>query len=143
MTSTPPSDDDLRRILSSARTVAMAGASANPARASHTAMQSLLDAGFTVIPVTLNHREVLGQPTYRSISDVPVPVDIVNVFRRAEEAAALVEEAIEARAKVFWLDSGISNEVAASRGKLAGLEVVMDVGLAEAVQRLGVRARAE
>jgi predicted CoA-binding protein len=143
MTSSRPSDDDLHRILSSARTVAVVGASVDPARASHAAMQALLNAGFTVIPVTLGHREVLGQPAYRSISDVPVPLDIVNVFRRAEEATALVEEAIEGRAKVFWLESGISNEVAASRGKLAGLEVVMDVGIADVIQRLGVKAREE
>jgi predicted CoA-binding protein len=141
MTSSHPSDDDLRRILSSARTVAMVGASSNPERASHATMQALLAAGFTVIPVTLGHREVLGQQAYRSISDVPVPVDIVNVFRRAEEASALVEEAIDVRAKVFWLESGLSHEVAASRGRLAGLEVVMDVSIADAVQRLGVRAR--
>jgi predicted CoA-binding protein len=140
MTSPRPSDDDLRRILSSARTVALVGASSNIARASHAAMQSLLDAGFTVIPVTLADREVLGQQAYRSISDGPVPVDIVSVFRRAEEAMPLVEEAIETHARVFWLDAGISSHVAESRGRSAGLEVVMDISIVESVQRLGVRA---
>lgn len=116
----------LRRILMKHRTIAMVGLSAQWYRPSHFAAKYLLDHGYTVIPVNPAYREVLGQACYPSLREVPVPVDIVDCFRRAEEIPAIVEEAIAIGAKVVWLQLGVINAEAVRRAEAAGLEVVMD-----------------
>ena len=121
-----PSDPELRQLLSSASTIALVGASSNPDRSSHGIMWKLLHVGYRVIPVNPNETEVLGQKAYPSLADVPVPIDIVDVFRRAEFTPAIADEAVKVHAKALWLQQGVTNEDAAARAEAGGLTVVMD-----------------
>ncbi len=126
---TNPTDDEIRRLLINANTVAMVGASNNPDRASYGIMHKLQSVGYKVIPVNPRESEVLGEKAYPSLSDIPVPVDIVDVFRRAEDTPPIAEEAVKIGAKALWLQSGIWNEDAAARASAGGLTVVMDACL--------------
>lgn len=121
-----PPDDALRALLTDARVIAMVGASSTPTRPSHGIFGKLLAAGYQVIPVNPNEKEVLGQPAYASLSRVPQKVDIVNVFRRSEYIPEIAEQAVRIGAKALWLQSGISNQAAADRAEAGGLIVVMD-----------------
>ena len=102
-------------------------------------MKFLLGRGFHVIPVSPNETEVLGQRAYPSLAAVPEPIDIVDVFRRAEHTPGIADEAVKAGAKVLWLQQGISNEDAAARASAGGLTVVMDRCIAETTGALGIR----
>jgi predicted CoA-binding protein len=123
-----PVDDieGIRRILSSYRTVAMVGLSANWYRPSNFAAKYLLDHGFTVIPVNPAYREVLGQACYPSLRDIPQKVDVVDVFRKPGDVPPVVEDAVAIGARVLWLQIGVISHEAAARAEAAGLEVVMD-----------------
>jgi predicted CoA-binding protein len=121
-----PSDAEVRALLVSASTIAIVGASSKPERPSHGIMKKLLSAGYRVIPVNPNEREVLGQRAYPSLLDVPERIDVVDVFRRPEHTEALAGEALAIGAKAFWLQSGIVNEAAAAKARAGGLVVVMD-----------------
>jgi uncharacterized protein len=116
------------RILDTARTFAMVGASPRPHRPSHGVMRTLLDHGYEVIPVTPNASEVHGRRTYPTLEDLPadVRVDVVDIFRRSEAAGTHVDEAIAIGARAVWLQIGVIDEAAAQRARDAGLEVVMD-----------------
>jgi predicted CoA-binding protein len=129
-------DDELRRILGTTRTIAMVGASSNPAKPSHEIMKGLLAAGLTVIPVNPAETEVLGQPAYGSLEEIPGPVDVVNVFRRPEQTPEIADTAVTMGAKVLWLQTGIVSEEAARRARAGGLEVVMDRCIGGTVARL-------
>ena len=130
-----PSDQDIKTLLTDATTIAVVGASSNPEKSSHGIMQKLQRVGYRVIPVNPRETEVLGETSYASLSDVPVPVDIVDVFRRAEDTPAIADEAVKIGAKALWLQSGIVNEDAAARASAGGLIVVMDacIGATHAV----------
>lgn len=121
-----PSDDDLRRLLTEAKTVAMVGASSNPEKSSHGIMRKLQSVGYRVIPVNPNESEVLGEQAYARLEDIPVPVDIVDVFRRSEDTLPIADDAVAIGARALWLQSGISNEETAARAAAGGLMVVMD-----------------
>ena len=123
---TPPSDDAIRQLLTDARTIAVVGASSSPDRPSHGIMRKLLSVGYRVIPVNPRETEVLGQKAYASLADIPEPVDIVDVFRRAEDTPPIAGQAVGIHAKVLWLQSGIVNEEAAATAVAGGLTVVMD-----------------
>ena len=116
----------LRRILGTSKTLAVVGLSANWYRPSYFAAKYMLDHGYTVIPVNPSYPEVLGQKCYRTLADIPVPVDIVDCFRKSEEIPAIAEEAIAIGAKVLWMQLGVVNEAAKRKALGAGLEVVMD-----------------
>ena len=116
----------LRRILRESKTIAMVGLSANWYRPSFFAAKYLQDHGYRVIPVTPQYEEVLGEKCYPTLEDVPVPVDVVDCFRRVEEIPALADSAIAIGAKVLWMQLGIVHEEAAAKAEAAGLEVVMD-----------------
>jgi uncharacterized protein len=116
----------LRRILGTYKTLAVVGLSANWYRPSYFAAKYMLDHGYTVIPVNPAYTEVLGQKCYRSLSDIPVPVDVVDCFRKSEEIPAIADEAIAIGAKVLWMQLGVINEAAKRKAIAAGLEVVMD-----------------
>lgn len=120
------SPKDIARLLRECRTIAVVGLSSNPARPSNRVARYMLQQGKTVIPVNPRETDVLGRPAYTSLSDVPVPVDLVNVFRRSEEAGPVVDEAIRIQAKAVWLQEGVVDEAAARRAREAGLQVVMD-----------------
>jgi len=133
-----PSDDELRALLESARTIAIVGASSKLDRPSHGVMKILIDAGYTVIPVTPRESSVLGRQAYASLADVPAKVDIVDVFRRAEETPPIADAAANIGAKALWLQLGISNDDAAERASAAGLVVVMDRCIGRTVKEFGV-----
>ncbi len=128
----PYPDELIKSILRSVKTIAMVGASANEMRPSYFAMKYLLDKGFKIIPVNpgLAGKEILGQKVYGSISDVPPPVDMVDIFRKSEAAVPITDEAIANKdrlgLKVVWMQLGVVNEEAAKRAEAAGLTVIMD-----------------
>jgi predicted CoA-binding protein len=136
-----PSDAELAELLQSARTIAVVGASSKPEKPSYGVFRRLLAAGYQVIPVNPNERVVQGQKAYPSLRAIPQPIDIVDVFRRAEETPPLAREAAGIGAKVFWLQSGIVNEEAAAAAQAAGLRVVMDLCLGVEVAVLQVNKR--
>lgn len=119
---------DRLRILTTNHTIAMVGLSSDLYRPSAFAAIYMLSYGYDVIPVNPRYagKEILGQQVYASLADIPRPVEIVDVFRRAEEAPDLAKQAVEIGAKVFWLQLGIENEEAAKVARAAGLEVVMN-----------------
>jgi len=121
-----PSDEDVRNLLSTATTIAVVGASSNPERPSNGIMRQLKSEGYRVIPVNPNETEVLGERAYPTLADVPEPIDIVDVFRRAEFTPAIANDAVKVGAKALWLQSGVRNEDAAARATAGGLTVVMD-----------------
>jgi len=126
MPHTNPSNDELRKILTDASTIAMVGASGNPDKASHGIMRKLQSVGYRVIPVNPKEPEVLGEKSYASLSDIPERIDIVDVFRRPEDTPAIADEAVKVGAKVLWLQTGIVSDEAAARAAKGGLTVVMD-----------------
>ena len=115
-----------RRILTDHRRVAIVGLSANKSRPSNSVGKYLIDHGFEVIPVNPNYDEVLGQICYPDLASIPTPVDVVDLFQRAERVPPFVDDAIAIGAKVIWMQLGIVHEEAAQKAREAGLEVVMD-----------------
>ena len=116
----------LRRIMKENRTIAIVGLSAQWHRPSNFAAKYMIDHGYTVIPVNPQYEEVLGQKCYKSLRDIPGPVDMVDCFRKAEDIPPIVDDAIAIGAKVLWMQLGVVNEAAAEKALAAGLEVVMD-----------------
>ncbi len=116
----------LRRILSEYRVIAMVGLSADWSRPSYFAAKYLLDHGFEVIPVNPKYDEILGQKCYPNLESIPVPVEIVDLFQRAERVPMFVDAAIAIGAKLVWMQLGVRHEEAAQKARQAGLEVVMD-----------------
>ena len=116
----------IQRVLHSASTIAIVGLSSNELRASHFVGFYLQRHGYRVIPVNPRETEVLGEPSYASLLDVPVPVDIVNVFRAPEALPAIAEEAVAIHAGALWTQFGVINEEAAQIAQDGGLTVVMD-----------------
>ncbi len=114
-------------ILESYRTIAVVGLSSQRFRPSHSVTAYMQSQGYRIIPVNPHETEVLGERAYARLQDVPGPVEIVDVFRRSEHVARVVEEAIEVGAKVLWLQEGVVDEEAAARARGAGMEVVMDL----------------
>src|SRR5882724_2320625 len=126
MAHTNPSDQELTRLLTDATTIAVVGASSNADKASYGIMQKLQSAGYRVIPVNPKETEILGERSYASLIDVPERIDIVDVFRRAEDTPGIADDAVTIGAKALWLQTGIVSEEAAERAKKGGLAVVMD-----------------
>lgn len=118
--------ETLRRILKENHTIAVVGLSANWYRPSFFAAKYMQDHGYKVIPVNPMYEEVLGEKCYKKLTDIPDKVDIVDIFRKAEDVPPIVEDAIKIGAKVVWMQLGIVNEEAAKRAEEAGLEVVMN-----------------
>lgn len=118
------------RLLQNARTIAMVGLSADPMRPSHFAAIYMQSEGYDIVPVNPRFagQEILGQTVYASLLDIPKDrkVDIVDVFRKPEDVSAVLDEAIQIGAPVFWMQLGIVNEDAADRARAAGMDVVMN-----------------
>ena len=131
----------LRPILADSKTIAIVGLSPDAERPSHSVAAYLQQQGYRIIPVNPNISEVLGEKAYASVRDIPGPVDVVDIFRRPEAVAPIVEDAIAKGAKVVWMQVGIINEEAANRARAAGLKVVMDTCMRVTHQLL--RARGE
>lgn len=120
------STETIKRILDECRTIAVVGLSSNPMRPSRGVAGYMQRKGYRVIPVNPFETEVLGERAYASLKDVPLKVDLVDVFRRSDQAGAVVDEAIEIGARAVWLQEGVIDERAAQRAEQAGLLVVMD-----------------
>lgn len=134
-----PPDPELKTMLEAARTIAVVGASSRPDRPSYGVFARLQRAGYRVIPVNPHETEVHGERAVPTLADVPVPIDIVDVFRRAEETPQVAEDAVRVKAKALWLQLGIVNERAAAIARDGGLTVVMDACLAVVVGRLRIQ----
>jgi predicted CoA-binding protein len=118
--------DAILELLRKYKTIAVVGLSSNPMRPSLGVTEYMQQSGYRIIPVNPNETEVLGEKSYARLEDVPEKVEIVNIFRRAEEVAPAVESAIRIGAKVVWMQSGIENEEAAEKARAAGLVAVED-----------------
>ena len=116
----------LRSLLLETRSIAVVGLSANWHRPSFFAAKYMQERGYTIVPVNPAYDEVLGQKCYPSLRDIPVPVDMVDVFRKPEDALPLVDDAIAIGAKSFWMQLGVIHPEAAKRAEAAGMKVVMD-----------------
>jgi predicted CoA-binding protein len=123
-------------ILRKYRTIAVVGASNDPARPGHYVPAYLKEHGYRIIPVNPEETEVLGERAYPDLDAVPEPVDVVEIFRRPEDVPPVVEAAIRIGAKAVWMQLGIVNEEAAQRARAAGLEVVMDACMKTVHQRM-------
>ena len=121
-------DEDIAQLLQSARTIALVGASDNPGRASYGVMKFLQDEGYRVIPVNprITGEHVHGEYVWRELAQIGEPIDIVDIFRNSDAAAAAVDDAIAAGAKAVWMQLGVINEAAAAKAEGAGLKVLMD-----------------
>lgn len=133
-------DAEISDILQTVKTIALVGASDNPAQPSHGVMAYLLARGYQVYPVNpaLAGKTILGQTVYGTLAEIPAKIDMVDVFRRAEAVYDLTQEAIAIDAGVLWLQLGIINEQAAVLAKNVGMKVVMDRCPKIEIPRLGL-----
>jgi len=122
------SDEDILKILKEVRVIAMVGASPSERRPSYFVLKYLLQKGFEVIPVNprITNQKIAGQLVYKTLADIPVRVDMVNIFRKSQAAGQYCDQAIEIGAKVVWMQLGVRNEDGATRARKAGLSVIMD-----------------
>lgn len=119
-------DDPIRDLLAESKVIAVVGLSSKPHRPSYGVARYLQSVGYKVVPVNPKETDVLGEKSYARLEDVPIHVDIVDVFRRSEFVPPVVESAIAIGAKAVWLQEGVIHEEAAERARQAGLQVVMD-----------------
>ena len=133
-----PEDRELRALLGEARTIAVVGLSSKADRPSHDVASYLQEHGYRIVPVNPNETEVLGERAYPSLLDIPtdVPIDVVDVFRRAADTPPIASDAVRIGAKVLWLQDGIVNDEASRIASEGGLEVIMGVCIKRTKQRL-------
>ncbi len=117
---------DIKKILSSAKNIAVVGLSPKSIRPSHQVASYLIKAGFSVIPVNPGQRQILGMICYPNLTAIPIHIDIVDIFRNPAYVLPVVEEAISIRAGVVWMQKDIVHEEAAQKARKAGLSVIMD-----------------
>lgn len=134
------SDAYLREVLTSAKTIALVGASLKPERASHRVMKYLLEQGYQVIPVNPGHagRQLHDQEIVASLDDIDGKIDLVDVFRNSDAAGGVADEAIAIGAGGVWMQLGVRDDTAAKRAEAAGLKVVMDRCPKIEIPRLGL-----
>ena len=125
-------------IFAETKTIAVVGASADPSKPAHSIPRYLQRQGYRILPVNPRGGELLGEPVARSLAEVDGPVDVVEVFRPAEEAPRIAREAVEVGAKVLWLQLGIVSQEARQVAEAAGLTVVMDRCMGETHGELGL-----
>ena len=113
-------------ILRSVKTIAVVGLSSKRMRPSYGVSEYMQRAGYRIIPVNPSETEVLGEKAYPDLDSIPVPVDLVNIFRRSELVPPVVDAAIRIGAKAIWMQEDVVNEEAAEKARAAGLMVVMD-----------------
>ena len=120
------SDETISKILNETKTIAVIGLSSSPVRPSYSVSRYMQSHGYRIIPVNPNETSVLGETAYATLDDVPDQIDLVDIFRRSEEAGHHVDEAIRLGARSVWLQEEVIDEAAARRALEAGLDVVMD-----------------
>lgn len=121
-----PDEAGLTALLKDARRIAVVGLSPRPDRDSNRIGRYLLDHGYDVVPVYPREKEILGQAVYRTVREIPVRIDLVNVFRRSEELSAVVDDSLEAHAPALWFQLDCIDVEAARRAQAKGVLVVMD-----------------
>jgi len=131
-----PSDQQIKELLRGAHTIAVVGLSSSRFRASYGVSQYMQSAGYRIIPVNPNEKEVLGEKAYARLEDVPEKIDVVDVFRRSEFVPEVVDSAIRVGARAIWLQEGVADEAAAQRARDAGVIVVMDSCILKEHRRL-------
>jgi predicted CoA-binding protein len=133
-----PTERELRSLLGEARVIAVVGISSKPMRPSYEVAAYLQEHGYRIVPVNPNEAEVLGEPAYASLLDIPrnLHVDVVDVFRRPEHTPEVARQAVAIGARVLWLQEGIVNEEAARIAGEGGLEVIMGVCIRQVRERL-------
>lgn len=119
-------EEEIRNLLQNARTIAVVGISPKEERDSHKVAKYLIEQGYTVYAIRPGCKEILGQPCYRELRNLPGPVDIVDIFRRPDAIPDVVDQAIEIGAKAIWMQLGLANNAAADTARAAGLQVVMN-----------------
>jgi uncharacterized protein len=135
---TAPTQDDLRQIYAETKSIAVVGASADESKASNRIPRYLQSQGYRIIPVSPKGGEILGERVYTSLSEIEEPVDVVDVFRPAEETPEVARDAVAIGAKVLWLQSGIESEDAEQIAEAGGLKVVMDRCMGATHRQLGL-----
>ena len=140
-----PSDQELRSILGDARTIAVVGLSSNPDRPSNEVAEFLQSRGYRIVPVNPNESEVLGERAYATLLEVPsdLKIDVVDVFRRAEETPEVARDAVTVGARLLWLQEGIVSEEAGRIATEGGLDVIMGVCIMKVRERLMAEDEAE
>ncbi|HXH71311.1 MAG TPA: CoA-binding protein [Mariprofundaceae bacterium] len=126
MTFENPDDAEIARLLKTAKTIAVVGCSPKPDRTSHQITAFLIDKGYRVFPVHPQADVILGQKVYPDLASIPVHVDIVDVFRKAEATPPIAEAAVGIGAGTLWLQQGIASDEAARIAKEGGINCVMD-----------------
>jgi predicted CoA-binding protein len=130
------SDTEIAALLRSAKTIAVVGCSSNPLRPSFGVSRFLQRQGYRIIPVNPNEMEVLGEPAYASLRDVPAEIDIVDIFRRPARVPEIVEDALAKGTRCIWMQEGIINQDGARRAEAAGIPVIMDRCILREIARL-------
>ena len=130
-------EQTIRAILREAKTIAVVGLSPDPSRPSHGVARYMQEQGYRIIPVNPAEREILGEACYATLSDIPFPVDVVDVFRRSEFVPPIAEDAVKIGAKALWLQLGVISPEGAETAKRGGLRVVMDRCLVIEHERFG------
>ncbi len=120
-------EDEVAKLLKSARNIAVVGLSSSPLRPSYGVSAYMQSHGYHIIPVNPSIKGALGEKAYATLSDVPGPIDIVNVFRRSDEVPEVVREAIRLKVPAIWMQEGVIHEEAAAEARKAGIMVVMDL----------------
>lgn len=118
--------NEIKTIITEAKVIAIVGLSPKENRPSNLVGRYLQEAGFTIIPVNPGQTEILGETCYATLSDIPVQVDVVDIFRRPEDVGPIVAESIKIKAKTVWMQFGVANAEAGKQAEHAGLKVVMD-----------------
>ena len=131
-------DQEIKGLLSTYKTVAVVGISLKPDRPSHVVASYLQSKGYRIIPVRPDGGVVLGEKVYQSLREIPkeITIDVVDVFRKSAEVLPVVEEAVERKAKMVWMQEGVVNQDAAAKAENAGLKVVMNRCIKKEHQRL-------
>ena len=129
-------DADMVEMLRAAKTIAVVGLSSKRLRPSNGVAAFLQQHGYRIIPVNPAETEVLGEKVYESLANVPIPIDLIDVFRQSEAVPAIVDEAIALGVKYLWLQEGVVHEEAAAKARAAGIKVVMDRCILKEYRRL-------
>ena len=133
-----PTKDDLLKVYADTKTIAVVGASGDETKASNRIPRYLQSQGYRIIPVSPKGGEILGEKVFTSLAEIDTPVDVVDVFRPAEETPQIARDAVAIGAKVLWLQSGIASDEAEEIGEAGGLMVVMDRCMGATHRQLGL-----
>jgi predicted CoA-binding protein len=131
-------DEDIRSVLSAAKSIAILGLSPKPDRDSYQVAAYLQQSGYRILPVRPAQAQILGEKAYASLDDIPEPVDIIDVFRSPDQVLPHAREALRLKPRVFWMQEGIENHEAAALLTAAGVQVVMNRCIKREHVRLGV-----